>query len=81
MRPLELHERGPLFAIRAQVKTRRITLCNALGKRVATVYESALPAGGQQTARGDASVLTSETYFLRLQAEDKTAIRRVMVVW
>lgn len=80
MRPLELHERGPLFATGVQVET-RITLCNVLGTRVATVYESALPAGGQQTARGDASVLTSGTYFLRLQAEDKTAIRRVTVVW
>jgi hypothetical protein len=67
------------FAVKEQAET-TIRLYNTLGQQVATVYEGTPQAGDQQRARVDVSDLSSGTYFLRLQADGKTATRQVTVV-
>jgi len=67
------------FAVE-EARPTRITLFNALGQRVRTVYRGVPAAGQARTARLDASSLPSGTYFLRLRAGDRTETRRVTVV-
>jgi surface protein len=67
------------FAVKEQSET-TIRLYNMLGQQVATVYEGTPQGGEQQTAQVDVSDLSSGTYFLRLQANGKTATRRITVV-
>ena len=67
------------FAVE-EARPTRITLFNALGQRVRTVYRGVPAAGQARTARLDASSLPSGTYFLRLQAGDRTETRRVTIV-
>jgi hypothetical protein len=67
------------FAVKEQAET-TIMLYNTLGQRVATVYAGTPPAGEQQRVRLDAGALPSGTYFLRLQADEQTQVRRLTVV-
>lgn len=67
------------FAVKEQAET-SVRLYNTLGQQVATVYEGTPVAGEEQRTRVDMSDLSSGTYFLRLQANGKTATRQVTVV-
>jgi hypothetical protein len=66
------------FAVRERAET-TIRLFDTLGQRVATVYKGTPPAGEQQTARVDAGGLPSGTYFLRLETNGQTQVRRLTV--
>ena len=57
-----------------------VRLYNALGQRVATVYQGRPPAGERTTASLDATGLPSGIYFLRAQSGSHTETRRVTVV-
>lgn len=67
------------FAVQERAKT-TITLYSTLGRQVATVYEGTPQAGEQQTARVDASGLSSGTYFLYLETDGQTRTQRLTVV-
>lgn len=56
-----------------------LTLYNALGQRVATLYRGAPAPGQLQRVRLDASTLPSGLYLVRLQAHDQTRTARVTV--
>jgi hypothetical protein len=62
----------------------RLTVYDVQGRRVATLVNSALPAGVHELSwdgRDDTNAaVSSGTYFLRLQAGDRTETRRVVVI-
>lgn len=67
------------FSVKEKVET-TIRLYNALGQRVATLYDGPPRAGERQSVEVEASGLPSGMYFLRLQAGGKTETRRLTVV-
>ncbi|MFO8098959.1 MAG: T9SS type A sorting domain-containing protein [Salinibacter sp.] len=67
------------FAVKEKQET-TLRLYNTLGQRVATLYRGTPTAGEEQTAALSASDLSSGTYFLRLQAGDRTETERITIV-
>ena len=73
---------GPVrisFSAREAEQT-ALHLYNALGKRVATLYQGDPPARGRQTVRLNAAALPSGPYFLRLTTDGRTRTRTLTVV-
>lgn len=57
-----------------------VEVFDALGRRVQTLYDGALPAGAAETLTLDAFVLPAGVYIVRATGEDFAATRRVTVV-
>ena len=56
----------------------RVVIWNAYGQEVATVYNGSLE--GSTTLRWDSARFASGTYFLRVEADDKTEVRPIVLV-
>ncbi len=56
----------------------RVVIWNAYGQEVATVYNGSLE--GNTTLRWDSARFASGTYFLRVEADDKTEVRPIVLV-
>lgn len=57
-----------------------LTLFNALGQKVATLFEGIAEAGQYYTVRLDGAGLASGIYMYRLQTGTKSAVRRLMLL-
>lgn len=67
------------FAVKEEAKA-TVAIYNTLGQRVKTLYDGVPTARENQRLRLNATGLPSGTYFIRLQAGDKTRTRRLTVV-
>ena len=67
------------FAVREAVPV-KVELYNALGRRVATLYEGTPAAGQMEEVRIDGSGLPSGSYFVRLVGEGVSATRKVVLL-
>ena len=67
------------FAVREAVPV-RVELYDALGRRVATLYEGTPTAGQMEEVRIDGSGLPSGSYFVRLVGEGISATRKVVLL-
>ncbi|PSQ92673.1 MAG: hypothetical protein BRD30_02160, partial [Bacteroidetes bacterium QH_2_63_10] len=67
------------FAVKDASQT-TLALYNALGQRMATLYDGAPSNGEEQTVTVEAADLPSGVYFVRLQADGQTRTERLTVV-
>jgi hypothetical protein len=62
-----------------EVRSTTVAVYDVLGRKVATLYDGAPPAGQMQTVRLDARTLPSGVYFVRLAAGSRTETRKFTV--
>lgn len=62
-----------------EVRPTTVAVYDVLGRKVATLYDGAPPAGQMQTVRLDARTLPSGVYFVRLAAGSRTETRKFTV--
>ncbi len=67
------------FAVR-EAQPVQVILFDALGRRVRTLFDGAVPAGEMQTLRIDGSGLPSGVYFVRLTGAVETAMQRLTLL-